>query len=151
MRSRPVRMRVHEGSYESDPAVRDLWGRTLSQIETTFGKLVFLASLRDGNSGKYSHFGLAQRHGEDEAHKALLESHEETFADWLNFSLQEQRADLERYLDNSGEDRGTVIDAWISLAPYRSLAPGGAGEAERFLYASDLEIILELMQSELAS
>jgi len=40
-----------------------------------------------------------------------------------------------------------VLDAWSTLAPYRRLIPVRATEAERELYISDLELILELLQS----
>ncbi len=41
-------------------AAADLWQRTLAQIPTLFGRLVYLCSLREQNTGRYEHFGLAQ-------------------------------------------------------------------------------------------
>jgi len=131
--------------------MRDLWSRTLDQVPTEFGKLVYLASLRDENSGGYRHFGLAQLYGAEEAGQVLAASHEQLFAAWINQPLEEQRADLERYLDSVSEDRAQVLETWGSLTPYRGLIPSGAGDAERALYLSDLEIILDLLRNELSS
>ena len=129
----------------------DVWKRTLEQIPTIFGRLVYLASLRNANTGCYQHFGLAQLYGADEADRVLRQSHERIFAKWLNFDLSAQRKDLESYLAGVGDDRRTVLEAWTSLSPYKTLTPAAAGDAERFLYSSDFEIILELLRDELAS
>lgn len=129
--------------------MRDLWDRTLAQVPTLFGQMTYLASLRDGDSGRYCHYGLAQVYGEDAAHHALNSSHERAFAEWVNYSLDKQRSDLESYLDGIDEPRAEVLSSWAAITPYKNLVPAGAGDAERYLYVSDLEIILELLRNEL--
>jgi len=129
----------------------DVWQRTLEQIPTAFGRLVYLASLRNTNTGCYQHFGLAQLYGADEADRVLRSSHENVFGEWLNFDLEAQKSDLAAYLRGVGDDRSTVLDAWASLSPHKALTPAAAGDAERFLYSSDLEIILEVLRTELSS
>ncbi len=135
---------------DRDRAMEDLWERTLSQLTTTFGRLSYLASLRNANSGRYQHFGLSQIYGEDDADRVLRQSHERTFSEWLNFPLERQRDEIVLYLDEVSEDRASVLETWSTLAPYRNLAPAAAGDAEIFLYTSDLELILDLLQNELS-
>jgi hypothetical protein len=137
-------------SGDAQLAMRDLWERTLAQVPTVFGQMTYLASLRDGDSGRYGHYGLAQVYGEDAAHHAIQVSHERTFAEWVNYSLDKQRSDLEVYLDGIEEKRADILKSWRAITPYKTLVPAGAGDAERYLYVSDLEIILELLQNELA-
>ena len=55
-------------------AMADLWKNTLSQIPTAYGRLSYLASLRDPNSGIYRHHGLAAMFGRDESSRALRQS-----------------------------------------------------------------------------
>jgi len=131
----------------SHAAASDLWRHTLSQIPTVFGRLVYLAALRDPNTGRYQHFGLAQKYGEQEADRTLRESHQQVFQHWLSFSLEEQKADLERYLAQLGQDLREVLKTWTSVAPYRSLPPVTAREHERRLYLADFEAILDLLRS----
>lgn len=131
-----------------EKAMRDLWRRTLSQVPTTFGRIAYLASLRDPNTGRYQHFGLAQIYSEENADRALRQSHMQVFAEWLNYSIEQQKSDLEEYLRSVDANRARILKTWTTLAPYRNLLPTGASEAERQLFVSDLEIILELLRSE---
>ena len=141
------------GDEPSPPARarRDVWERTLDQISSTFGKIAYLTSLRNENSGRYQHFGLAQIYSEDAADQVLCESHEAVFSEWLNYELESQARDLEKYLESIEDDRDTVLATWLTLEPYRRLVPAGASEAERDLYVSDLQFVLDLLRNEFSS
>jgi hypothetical protein len=129
-------------------AAADLWRNTLNQIPSTFGRLVYLTSLRDQNTGRYEHHGLAQMFGEGETDAALRDSHEETFSEWLCLNMEQQKAHLDLYLSSFQSDRRTILATWIRLAPYRSLVPASALDPERRLYLGDLEALLELLKVE---
>jgi hypothetical protein len=124
----------------------ELWNRTLVQIPSVFGRLVYLASLRDQNSGQYQHFGFSQRFSEREADKTISRSHKNVFLDWLCFSLEQQRMDLESYLDSVGRDRRIIIEKWREWPPYMNWIPPQSRPADRELFMSDLEIVLELIR-----
>ena len=129
-------------------AAADLWRNTLHQIPSTFGRLVYLASLRDQNTGRYQHHGLAQVFGDGEADAALRDSHDRTFSEWLCYNMEQQKADLDLYLSSFDADRRTILATWIRLAPYRSLMPAAARDPERRLYLADLEALLEILKAE---
>jgi hypothetical protein len=139
------------GQPDRKRVIQDVWTRTLSQIPTTFGRIAYLASLRDPNTGRYGHFGLAQMYSLEEASEALYSSHRQVFAEWLNFPLARQKEDLEEYLLSLEGERSTVLRAWASLHSYQNLLPAPAGSAEKELFVSDLELILELLQTEPSS
>jgi len=128
-------------------AVADLWRNTLSQIPSIFGRLVYLASLRNDNSGRYEHHGLALVCGADEADKALKQSHSQTFAEWLRCTVEQQKADLDLYISGLAEDKRTVVETWVKLAPYRNLIPASVRGVERKLYISDLTALMELLRN----
>jgi hypothetical protein len=129
-------------------AAADLWRNTLAQIPSVFGRLVYLSSLRDQNTGRYEHHGMSQIFGEEEADRALRESHAQTFADWLCFGLEQQKADLDLYLSAFEGNKRTILETWIRLAPYRNLLPASVRDVERRLYLTDLEALLELLKNE---
>ena len=129
-------------------SAEELWRHTISQIPSSFGRLVYLASLRDQNTGRYEHHGLSQMFGDEEADRTLRQSHEQTFADWLRFDLKQQKEDLDLYLSAFRVEKRTVLATWIRLSPYRNLTPTTVREPERRLYLTDIEAILELLNSE---
>jgi hypothetical protein len=144
---RPMNKYGSKGTLERG-AAPDLWRRTLSQIPSVFGRLVYLCSLRDQNTGIYQHYGLAQAFGDDETDRALRDSHHQAFADWLCYTLEQQKADLGLYLAGLEGNRRNILDTWIRLAPYRNLVPSTARDVERRLYMVDLEALLELLKNE---
>ena len=128
-------------------AASDLWRNTLSQIPSVFGRLMFLSSLRNLNSGRYEHHGLALVFGRLEASKALKKSHREAFAEWLSYDIEEQKADLDLYLSGQLEDKRTILRTWERLEPYRNVLPSSAKDVEKKLYLSDLRAILNLLKN----
>jgi len=141
-----VRKKSIEGLDRSVNA--DLWRNTLSRIESIFGRLSYLASLRDPNSGRYEHHGLALVFGADEAHKGLRQSHSEVFAEWLQLDLEAQHADLALYFSGLGEDRSTVIATWQQVKHYQTLVPSSIRGLERRLYMANLAVLIQLMGNE---
>jgi hypothetical protein len=117
-----------------------LWRKTLSQVPTVFGRLTFLASLRDTTSGRYSHEGLLRLLGPEDTDRALCNSHHQVFSEWLRFSLAEQKTDLDEYLSSVGGSRKAL--------DYHHLVPPTARDVERQLYLTDLETLLELLKYE---
>ena len=136
---------------ERDHAIEDVWVRILSQIPTTFGRVAYVASLRNENTGAYHHFKLALRYTDEEADCFLCASHKQIFREWLNFSLEQQRRDLKEYLEPIEGESEVVLEPWLTLQPYRNLIPSGARDAERLLFISDLEIIVEILRNELSA
>jgi hypothetical protein len=129
-------------------AAPDLWRHTLSQVPSVFGRLAYLASLRNVNSGRYEHHGLALVHGEKEANQAIKDSHLQTFAEWLNLSLSQQKGDLEVYFSGLAEDAHTVLEAWLEIPTYENLMPVAARAVEKRLYLSDWKAIISLLKFE---
>ncbi len=136
------------GGITQKGAAADIWRHTLSQIPSIFGRMVYLSSLRDPNTGKYEHHGLALVFSEEEANRSLRISHNQSFAEWIGFNLERQKADLDLYLSQFYENKVQVLETWLRLTPYRNLVPNSVRGVERRLYLADLEALLELLKSE---
>jgi hypothetical protein len=117
----------------------DLWRKTLNRIPTVFGRLVYIAALQDANTGRYCEPALAQMIGADEADRVLSNAHHQIFSQWLSFSLEEQKNDLEAYAGDTGES---------PYDHYARLTPRTAREVERRLYFTDLETLMDLARYE---
>jgi hypothetical protein len=128
-------------------AASDLWRNTLSQIPSVLGRLFFLSSLLNRNSGRYEHHGLALVFGDLEASRALKKSHRQAFDEWLSYGIEEQKADLDLYVSAQPEDKRTILKTWEKLEPYRNILPSSAKDAERKLFLGDLRAILSLLKN----
>jgi hypothetical protein len=126
-------------------ATADLFKNTLSRIPTVFGRLYYLASLRDPNSGIYRHHGLVSIFGREESRKALSQSHWDIFQTWLNMPLEEKTEDLKGYLNGLDESPSVVVEHWASAELYRSCLPEAVHEGERELFLREFEILLEVL------
>lgn len=137
--------RVH---LPKNTAPNDSRQETRPTVSSLFGQLVYLASLRDLNTGRYEHRGMANDLDEAEVDKTLRETHAAVFREWLALGLERQKADLLSYLSVLGGDRHAVLEAWLREAPYKMLTPSSAEQAECQLYLSDLRTLLELLKAE---
>lgn len=113
------------------------WRRAVSRISTAFGRLVFLASLRDQATSRYVVPDASLSVNAEDTDGTLCRLHQLVFAEWLGFSLAEQMADLRDYLRSSDDPR--------QPDQYRLLVPRSASDVERRLYLTDLETLLELL------
>ena len=129
-------------------ALADLWKHTLSQIPSIYGRLVYLASLRDANSGIYRHHGLSASFGREESVSALRKSHEDTFLEWLRLPMSEKSADLITHFQNLEENPRRVVTYLTRAAPYLSQVPDSASPAQRRQFKMEMEILLELIKND---
>jgi hypothetical protein len=126
----------------------DSWQRTLARIPSVLGRLAYLASLRNPNTGNYVHFGLAQRAGAAEVDRIARRSHSSIFQQWLSFDLRSQKDDLDTYLVGQEGDRKVVVEAWSDVQPFSAWIPADTRDVERALFESDLAIILAMLRTE---
>lgn len=134
---------------EPNVVAADLWKHTLANIPTVFGRLEYLASLRNPRTGRYEHYGLEQRFGAGPANETLQRSHEANFAAWLAAPLNEQKYQIEKYLEDQEEPKETVLETWCRVQPFSTWVPARARTTERNLFLSDLTAVVEVMCREL--
>jgi hypothetical protein len=142
-------MLTRRGLQFDGKVVEEICIRDLSDIETSYGRLVYLAGLRNPDTGRYEHYGASSRSASSlEASRALLRVHEQIFKEWIGFPLERKKADIELYIARIQQvDRGDLIDAWLRLTPYKNLVPASIQGPEREKHASDFEAILGLLKN----
>lgn len=124
--------------------IDDISNHTLAAIPTFFGRLSYLASLRDPTTGRYQHCGLEQLYGQSAMQRALAFCQEEIFFRILEMPLEDQEKDLREFLALSEEPLATVVENWRELEPHRLWQPLRVQDCLRRLFLSNLEILFEL-------
>jgi len=119
----------------------------LSLIKSSYGRLVYLAGLRNPDNGRYEHYG-SEMALPSAVNKELGRLHEKIFREWVTFTLERKKADIELYIAGiQSVDPAELIDAWLRLTPYINLVPATIQGPERQKHISDFEVILGLLKN----
>ena len=127
-------------------AYDDLANRSLSRIPCELGRLIYLASTREYNTGHYYHQGLADRFGPEAAQKALEIAHRQAFYKVSAYSLENLVEELEKYLASTREQQLECLQAWQKLEPYRIAVPVDVNVTVARLFTSNLRLALAILR-----
>lgn len=140
------------GSWESfdrnKRLTEDLSERTLAGIASEYGKLIYLASLRDLASGNYRHEGLEALYSSASVQEALLLAHREVCGRILEMPLARQEMDLRSCWRGFESDSEELIGNWKESEAYRTLIPFGLPDYMRTLFCSNIETLLAVLESD---
>jgi hypothetical protein len=134
-------------SFPIPEILENLWARELSYIPTSYGRMVFLAGLRNPDTGRYEYYGCPHHTSLSSVSQGLKRIHEEIFREWVSYSLERKKADIELYVNGLEIDPALLVDAWIRLTPYKNLVPASIQGPERQKHISDIEAILGLLKN----
>ena len=126
-------------------AYDDLLRRTLAKIPCAVARLIYLASMRDYNTGKYRHDGLAARFSAETAGEALEMAHREIFYTVAALPLSELVHQMQTYFESSHEAQSELLRAWRHLEPYRIVIPLGVNATAAALFISNVKLALAVL------
>jgi len=120
----------------------------LQSLPNDLTRMIFLASLRDCNSGMYLHPELSHQRGPAEADRAFRICHERLFRRLLTTRLAEYVRQLREYIRYTRGETITMLKTWKSLQAYRATVPVGVPAASSELFFLNLSIALEILSQE---
>jgi hypothetical protein len=140
-----------EHFHQNRSVIEDFTSRTLAVIPSDFGRLYYLSSLKDPNSGRYSHEGLMEVYSEGSVQLALAQCHEELFARILETPLKEQETDLRKCMDSAGDEFWNVVEDWRGSRYYCTMCPQGLPDYLSELFCSNMGALLEVFSANRAN
>lgn len=146
MRDEPEETRPVSLEEEADRVAENVRSHTLDELSSQFGRLIYLASLRDHNTGRYSHYGLECRYSSEAVNEGLRRCHSQVFEEVLSLPLQEQTQDLIRFFESLKAEHSRLVDVWRRLRAYEILPPEDCHPLARELFRKNVEIILQVLK-----
>ena len=108
-------------------------------------RMIYLASLRDCNSGLYLHPELSYQSGLRAADRALRACHEQVFRRLLTTRLPDYVGQLQEYIRYTRGETITVLNTWRSLQAYRATVPVGTPSISAELFFLNISVALEIL------
>jgi hypothetical protein len=117
----------------------------LQNLPNDLTRMIYLASLRDCNSGLYLQPDLSPQEGIHAADRALRLCHELVFRRLLTTRLPEYVRQLEEYIRYTRGETVTMLKTWKSLQAYRATVPVGTASISAELFFLNITIALEVL------
>jgi hypothetical protein len=139
-------MNMRDDTSMVEQAYDDLLRRSLFKISGDLAKIIYLASTRDYNTGRYHHDGLADRFQADIASQALEFAHRQIFYRIASRSLEDLVREVELYISSSRQSRDEVLQVWQKLEPYRVAIPVNVNQVVAQLFLSNIKLALAILR-----
>jgi hypothetical protein len=107
--------------------------------------MLYLASLRDCNSGRYLHPELSASIGVEKADQVLGACHDRVFQRLLTTSIRQYTVQLEEYIRYTRTEKNLVLTTWQSIEAYRATVPLWAMPVYRDLFFLNIQTALMIL------
>jgi hypothetical protein len=138
-------MRGEAKRSDVEAACDDLRAKSLEGIPNDFARLLYLASTRDYNTGKYFHEGLARHFGPEVASLALASCHKEVFSRLVGSPVRELVKELEAYIAYARVSPLELVRAWDRLESYQVTIPMECGPVTARFFCSNVMAALAVV------
>ena len=124
--------------------------RALSvSLPNDLSRLIFLATLRDNNSGHYFHPDLTRRFSERVADRAMLACHQRIFKQVVALSIEDLTDQLDLYVTTVPAPRERMIESWTKLKAYRATIPMDTDPISAEIFFMKVEVAVAILEARL--
>jgi hypothetical protein len=113
----------------------------LKPILSLFGRLAYVASVREPLTGCYRHHLLESTLDRDAVDHLFRTAHTDLFREWLEQPLQQQHDDFNAYLGADGWLSNSSARAWYESGILHRIPPENVAATELSLFKGDLYVL----------
>jgi hypothetical protein len=118
-------------------------------LPNDLSRLIFLATLRDNNSGHYFHPDLARRFSERVADRAMLACHQRIYKQVVALSIEDLTDQLDLYITTVPAPRERMIESWTKLKAYRATIPIDTDPISAEIFFMKVEVAVAILEARL--
>ncbi len=118
-------------------------------LPNDLSRLIFLATLRDNNSGHYYHPEVARRFSEETADRAMLVCHRRIYEQVVALAIEDLTDQLDGYIATVPVPRGRLIESWTKLKAYRATIPMDTNPISAEIFFMKVEVAVAILEARL--
>jgi hypothetical protein len=142
------KVHVEEESGDDDVAADILRALAVS-LPNDLSRLIFLATLRDNNSGHYFHPDLARRFSDRVADRAMLACHQRIYKQVVALPIEDLTDQLDLYVTTVPAPRERMIESWTKLKAYRATIPIDTDPISAEIFFMKVEVAVAILEARL--
>jgi hypothetical protein len=143
-----LEMRYAEESGEGEVTADILRALTVS-LPNDLSRLIFLATLRDNNSGHYFHPDVARRFSANVADRAMLACHQRIYKQVVALPIEDLTDQLDLYVTTVPAPRIRMIESWTKLKAYRATIPMDTDPISAEIFFMKIEVAVAILEARL--
>jgi hypothetical protein len=130
-------------------AAEDIFRALTISLPNALSRLIFLATLRDNNSGHYFHPEVARRFSADVADQAMLACHRHVYEQVVALALEDLTDQLDAYIATVRAPKERLIESWTKLRAYRATIPIDADPISSEIFFMKVEVAVAILEARL--
>jgi len=147
-----VLCRSARAANESQAAVTEDVLRALGvSLPNDLSRLIFLATIRDNNSGHYYHPEVARRFSEKVADRAMLACHRQIYEQVVALALEDLTDQLDAYMATIRVPKERLIESWTKLPAYRATIPMDTDPISKEIFFMKVRVAVAILEARLPS
>ncbi|MCU1224341.1 MAG: hypothetical protein JWQ42_2434 [Edaphobacter sp.] len=118
-------------------------------LPNDLSRLIFLATLRDNNSGHYYHPEVARRFSIELADRAMLACHRLIYERVVALPLEDLTDQLDTYMATVPVAKNRILESWTKLRAYRATIPMNTDTLSAEVFFMKVGVAVAILQARL--
>ena len=121
----------------------------LKALPNDLSRMIYVATMRDNNSGHYYYPELTRKFSADIVDRAMLACHSQLFDRVVQLSLEDLTESLDVYMLSTHVQKARVIQSWKKLRAYRATIPIDSDPISAEVFFMKIEVAVAILEARL--